>query len=287
MVINNKFEKYQNKYRIKSARAPWWDYNGNGTYFITICCKNRIPYFGKIQNGRMQLNKHGQVANDCWANIPNHFPFAELGWFVIMPDHVHGIISVNMDGYNRNNKMGYGNKTLDNNKNGDDNITGGNKITAQYHDTHNETTRGLINARNLDNSRGIVETAHARSLQSDITIKSDISKPGTDIKSDIENVSKITKQQLSSQTIQYNDAKISRRDLLLEIQPSPHSLPTIIRSYKSAVSKSIHEFDKTFKWQSRYYDHIIRNNDEYQRITEYIVKNPMTWELIYKDFNYA
>jgi REP element-mobilizing transposase RayT len=85
---------FKNKYRIASARAPFWDYAQNGAYFITICTKHRIPWFGWIENGEMELSEIGKVVLDCWMEIPQHFPFVVLDAFVIMPDHVHGIIQI-------------------------------------------------------------------------------------------------------------------------------------------------------------------------------------------------
>lgn len=88
-------EKFKNKYRIQSTRLQGYDYGQNGAYFITICTKNRIRHFGKISNGQMELSEIGKLATECWSNIPQHFPFVELGEFVIMPDHIHGIIIIN------------------------------------------------------------------------------------------------------------------------------------------------------------------------------------------------
>jgi putative transposase len=87
-------EKYQNKYRIPSARLQNWDYGANGAYFITICTENRVKYFGKIENCQMQLNQLGQLAEQFFSLIPNYFPFVELGNFVVMPNHVHGIFII-------------------------------------------------------------------------------------------------------------------------------------------------------------------------------------------------
>ncbi|MDL2312781.1 transposase, partial [Bacteroidales bacterium OttesenSCG-928-B11] len=84
-------EKYKDKYRIPSARASWWDYGQNGAYFVTICTHNRKHFFGKIENGKMILSKIGEIAHQYWSEIPAHFPFAYLGEFVVMPNHVHGI----------------------------------------------------------------------------------------------------------------------------------------------------------------------------------------------------
>jgi putative transposase len=87
-------DKFKNKYRIASARAAFHDYGSDGSYFITICTKKRIPWFGTIKNGKMELSAAGRLAWECWLEIPEHFPFVALGAFVAMPDHVHGIIII-------------------------------------------------------------------------------------------------------------------------------------------------------------------------------------------------
>ena len=86
--------KFQNKYRISSARLQSWDYSANGAYFITICTANRKNYFGKIMSGEMYHKKAGLIAKKLWSEIPEHFPFIELGNFVIMPKHTHGILII-------------------------------------------------------------------------------------------------------------------------------------------------------------------------------------------------
>jgi putative transposase len=87
--------KFKNKYRIPSTRLQTWDYSNNGAYFITICTQNREHFFGNIQNGIMQLSETGKLAEQYWIEIPNHFSFIELGNFVVMPNHVHGILIIN------------------------------------------------------------------------------------------------------------------------------------------------------------------------------------------------
>ena len=87
--------KFQNKYRIPSSRLQTWDYGTNGAYFITICTQNREHFFGVVQNGTVQLSEIGKIAEQLWLEIPNQFPFIELGNFVVMPNHVHGILIIN------------------------------------------------------------------------------------------------------------------------------------------------------------------------------------------------
>lgn len=93
--LNNMSQLYQNKYRIPSSRLQHWDYRSDGAYFITSCTQNRRHYFGEIENNEMQLNTIGKLAHQYWEEIPQHFPHIELGNFIIMPNHVHGILIVN------------------------------------------------------------------------------------------------------------------------------------------------------------------------------------------------
>lgn len=71
-----------------------WDYSSDGEYFVTICTKNRKEYFGEIRNGIMGLNEMGCIVNKFWVNTLNHFDNIELGEYVIMPNHIHGIIII-------------------------------------------------------------------------------------------------------------------------------------------------------------------------------------------------
>jgi REP element-mobilizing transposase RayT len=90
-------DKFQNTYRIASARLPGWDYGWNAPYFVTICTKDRECFFGEIVNGEMNLSKTGVIADLMWYEIKNHAKGVELGEFIVMPNHVHGIITLNGD----------------------------------------------------------------------------------------------------------------------------------------------------------------------------------------------
>jgi putative transposase len=76
----------------RSIRLKGYDYAQAGLYFITICVKNRKCLFGGIKNGELILNDAGKIAENCWLEIPQHFPNVELHEFIIMPNHIHGII---------------------------------------------------------------------------------------------------------------------------------------------------------------------------------------------------
>ena len=180
-------KKYQNKYRIESARLQNWDYRREGAYFITICTQNHKHYFGKIKNGKMEFSNIGIIADILWSEIINHNDNIELGEFVVMPNHIHGILILN------------------------------------------------------NNNTVVVETLHATSLQ---------------------------RQQQTK----------NKNDYFSSISPKSNSISTIIRSYKSAVTKHCHRLGFEFGWQTRFWDHIIRNNDEFYRISQYIINNPLKWE---------
>ncbi|MBN2403171.1 MAG: hypothetical protein JXN64_12325 [Spirochaetes bacterium] len=79
----------------RSIRLKGFDYSLSGAYFITICTQNRECMFGEIVNNEMRLNEYGKTANKCWTEIPKHFPNIELDEFVVMPNHLHGIIVIN------------------------------------------------------------------------------------------------------------------------------------------------------------------------------------------------
>jgi putative transposase len=76
----------------RTIRLQGYDYSSPGAYFITIASLNRQILFGEIVNGEMQLNTFGEIVSEYWATIPDHFLNVELDEFVIMPDHIHGII---------------------------------------------------------------------------------------------------------------------------------------------------------------------------------------------------
>ncbi|MHB1279449.1 MAG: transposase [Bacteroidia bacterium] len=87
-------EKYKNRFRIATSRAGWWNYDNDAFYFITICTKNRIPYFGLIANGIAHKTSVASRAEECWLKIPEHYPFVKVHEYVVMPNHFHGILEI-------------------------------------------------------------------------------------------------------------------------------------------------------------------------------------------------
>ncbi len=188
-------DKFQNKYRIPSARLQQWNYRWAGAYFITICTKDRIHYFGGIENGKMVLSNIGILADVLWHEIKNHAQNVELGEFVVMPNHIHGVL-----------------------------ILSGNDDNNDHND-HN------------------VETGHALSLQQP-------SKP-------------LNEPTIGQQRFQ-NIGK--------------NSVSSIVGSYKSAVTKHANRLGFEFQWQTRFHDHIIRNDESFHKISYYIINNPVNWQ---------
>ena len=182
-------DKFQNRYRIPSARAIWWDYGRNAGYFITICTRSRNCYFGNVYDGKMELSVTGEIAQSCWQEIPQHFPYVQLDSFVVMPNHVHGIIIIN-------------------------------KPAPMHAPMH-----------------APVQTLHATSLP-----------PGI------------------------------KNEYMASISPKRGTLCSIVRSYKSAVTKKVHFINAVIEWHERYYDSIIRDDQSWQIINDYILNNPLKWK---------
>ncbi len=85
---------YQNTYRIESARLQTYDYAQAGDYFVTLCAHRHKCVFGEVRGEEMHLNEIGKIAQRCWEEIPKHFPNVELDAYVVMPNHLHGIIII-------------------------------------------------------------------------------------------------------------------------------------------------------------------------------------------------
>ena len=192
-------EKYQNKYRISSARWQNWDYGSAGAYFVTICTKNRLHHFGKIVDHKMYLSHTGLLADVFWHEIKNHAPGVTLDEFVVMPNHIHGIVILNG---NENENAGDGEQP---------------------------------------NVPSNVETRHALSLQ----------QP------------------------QYPQPTIGRQRFQNQ---GKNTLSSIIGSYKSVVTRHANRLHLPHDWQARFHDHVIRNEEEFQKITHYIQNNVSNWD---------
>lgn len=84
--------KFRNKYRVESARLNVWDYSNLWWYYVTINTREHIEYFGEVVNEKMELNELGRIVNDEWLKTKLIRKNVELDYYVIMPNHIHGII---------------------------------------------------------------------------------------------------------------------------------------------------------------------------------------------------
>ena len=210
-------DKFKNKYRVPSTRLYNWDYGWNGAYFITICTKNRKHFLGNIIEtanldvSMMHLSTIGKILNEYWHEIPVHFPFVKLDAFVVMPNHIHGIL--------------------------------------------------IIDKTNDDSNNDAVETPKLGVSTRDIILRSN------NINTPHSNCDKITG--LTDINTKQNVAASKKWN--------PASLGVIINQYKRICTINAHEINTDFEWQSRFYDHIIRNDTEFCKIKDYIINNPKNW----------
>lgn len=91
-------KKFKNTFRIETARLAYWDYSNPGRYHITLNAKDHLEYFGMVKNGEMVLNELGIITDNFWKEIPMYFKNIELDHYIVMPNHIHGIIIINEHG---------------------------------------------------------------------------------------------------------------------------------------------------------------------------------------------
>lgn len=83
-----------NNYCRRSIRLKGYDYASEGVYFVTLCTNDHRCVFGDVRRGEMAVNACGAIVDTWWREIPNHFPNVEMDEFIVMPNHVHGIIKI-------------------------------------------------------------------------------------------------------------------------------------------------------------------------------------------------
>jgi REP element-mobilizing transposase RayT len=222
-------QKYRNTYRIASARLSGWDYRNVGAYFITICTHNREHYFGECKQGKMKLSIAGMIAQGCWYQIPFLNPHVSLGAFVVMPNHIHGILildEMENDGRDVGRDVGRGGvETFDSNVSNVNlsNVNTSNKSSNVNHD---------LKPNDITNSDGVLVNNDHKNL------------------------------------------------FYQNISPKSGSVSRIIQQYKTVCTKHIRLAcpEIGFEWQTRFHDHIIRNDMSFKKISDYIKSNPKNWK---------
>ncbi len=270
-IIRTKFcemttsmKKYQGTYRIPSARADWWNYAWNAVYFVTICTKGRRHHFGKVSDGEMSLSEIGHVAQLCWLKIPEHFPFVRLGEFVIMPDHLHGIIIIKGDTIVRNSLNGGGRLNIQTDPDG-----GGHSetpvLTGPNGGGHSETPV-LTGPNGGGHSETPVLTGPNGGGHSETPVLTGPNGGGHSETQDFASLRERFGKLIGKRNLSGN-----------KFGPQSKNLASIIRGYKSGVTMQARQINPDFGWQPRYHDRIVRDADELARITKYIIENPENW----------
>ncbi|MFH2096637.1 MAG: transposase [Bacteroidota bacterium] len=199
-------ERFRNKYRTTTVRMRNWDYSWNAYYFVTICTRKRVCYFGEIRNGEIILTEIGKLIEKYWYEIPNHFKNIVLDEFVIMPNHIHGILKINAQ------RIGGG---------GDPNQCSGgggdpNQCSGGGGDVAETPGSGVSTAEDFKECNRIRKW-----------------KPGT--------------------------------------------LGVIINQFKRICTINSRKINPDFNWQSRFNDHVIRDEISLNNIRRYIQLNPQKW----------
>ncbi|MBP5455780.1 MAG: DUF740 domain-containing protein [Paludibacteraceae bacterium] len=248
----------------KTPRAKWHDYKG-GEYFVTICTKDRVHYFGEVCGGEMQLSSLGEILKQEIENTEKiRGGDVSIPLYVIMPNHVHLIVIVCRD------------------------------APREYVDA----TRASVDAprASVDAPRASVDAPRA-------SVDAPRASDNAPCTSDISCTSGALN---ASDTLHASDAQmdmgggvnthgdvdarggvdargdVDARGASLRgtgFGPQSKTLGSVIRGIKSAVTHFANENNIPFAWQSRYHDHIVRNQNEMNRIAEYIENNPIRWEI--------
>src|SRR5579864_2987377 len=95
-VVRARLVMEEKEFHRRSIRIPGGDYSRPGAYFVTICAAYRRNIFGAVEGGKIILSPLGEMVRGCWVQIPEHFPAATIQNYVIMPNHLHGIIGLDV-----------------------------------------------------------------------------------------------------------------------------------------------------------------------------------------------
>lgn len=244
-------------------RWTGYDYAQQGAYYLTICTQDRLHRFGRIVDGVMHPSPIGILAQQCWDSIPQHMQHVDIGEFVVMPNHVHGIVvirerlvvPVGADHDRPGIATDHDRPGIFRDHDRPDTIH--RPDTMPDHDAYSNS--GSSNAMN-DGPDDRTANAPAAQMRADhdrpLRPPAD---PGARPPADA-------------------DAPSKR---IMPIVPVG-SLGRIVRAYKSAVTRMAYRDGLlphgTPVWQRNYWDRVIRDDAEHERIAKYIRDNPMNWK---------
>ena len=225
------------KYDRKHMRLKGYDYSQTGMYFITICTKNRKHLFGHIKNGKMILNEYGNIIHDYWINIPTQYNNVELDEYIVMPDHFHGIIRLNFPKFHVGALF----------------IASNNKQNISFNIKPNIASNVTSNHKIIYDNRATINNNH---------------NPANKINLENQTIIK-QKQDVANQL-----------DAINRTPTKIVAIGAVMRSFKAGCTHAINKMANNIGvtiWQRNYYEHIIRDKNEYDRITKYIKNNPLNW----------
>ena len=231
----------------RSIRMRGYDYASEGAYFVTICTDDMRHLFGRVENGVMITNALGDIAQQCWDAIPQHMPHVDIGAFVVMPNHVHGIIIIRERARARHD------------------------APATDAPATDAPTPGMDPAPTATGRPdGPVDLPETPIPDQDNNDLPQHGMPGGD----------------NALADAHGAHTRTRHDAPLRPTRKPPGIPRgalgqIVASYKSAVTRIAYRDGVlprgTTLWQRNYWDDIIRGYGSYERITEYIRNNPANW----------
>lgn len=232
------------KHHRRSIRLQGYDYSREGMYFITICVKDRLHEFGQVEQGEMKLNDLGNLAHSYIEEIPLHYNKVTLGEYVVMPNHVHLILVI----HDHENEFvgtchGMSNHGVSNHSMSNDGISNKPTWESGKNDFDNDCNLG----GGEDDFGDGAGTCHGVSLH--------------------------------HHQNHDRDGMIPQPNINQFGKSIPGSVSVIINQYKSSVKRWCNKNDHSgFKWQPRFYDHIIRNEIAFRIISAYIRNNPKKWD---------
>ena len=231
----------QNIHHRRSIRLKGYDYSQAGAYFITICCQDKeVSTFGEIIDGKMILNDYGTIAYNEWGNTPNVRNNVELDVFVIMPNHIHGIIILN------------------------DNIRRG-ELNSPIKLGDFESPR-----QGFKSPKGTVG-AIVRGFKSSVTKQINIHRGELHSPNISSNTQNYGRGESNSPYISPNNGTHESHSPIISPNSQNEMGEMISPNLKGECNSPLHV------WQRDYYEHIIRNDKSYQRISDYIINNPANW----------
>jgi putative transposase len=276
-----------------SIRLKGYDYSQAGLYFITLCCQDRLPLFGQIVRGnnapaQMILNNAGHIADKCWLEIPMHYPNVILHEYVIMPNHIHGIIEiVGANNYSPANDTNNHSPAYDANNH------------LPVNDTNNHSPITITNNHSPANDANIDSPITITNNHSPVNDTNNHSPANDANNHSPEIVANHSPETIvNDSTVMNNDnyapENVANNDIrakdISPLPPPPTSSPSppngtsktigaMVRGFKIGVTKWMRQNTTVHDvWQRNYYEHIIRNEQSYVRIAKYIINNPVNWQ---------